>query len=519
MVSPHRLIYQAWLAVINMKKIFIILSIISYLIGRTNPIDIATTGANKLRMHGQLNIFQNPATLGFHLDKIKLDSSLIEVSLNDFNENLEEVEDPGNAAEDSVDREFSEFDDSQEDLSDTLSLEAYEVVAYSDSITADSTQSSSSFSMSLFSVSLGLGSGSITPDWISNQLFGGRDLRDIEQRKSFLKGISKDINVQVPLYSSLPLINFSFGSSVISCGQVVSYTSVNIPNDLTQVPFVGLEKDEELNINDLNMEHITYLPVSYSKGFALKQGLVPFGNNSYAGIRAILLIGLAEVHTKKVEGIIKGTEANTIIDADIEIGSSLPVSIDDSVPKGSTPIGLGIDLGVITEMDEKLSIGLSIDNLFASFNWDGATIYSARAQGEIEPEEIAEADSLSDLLTQSELKESASYKTSLPTSMNLSGTYKVDNWVTLDANIRIDIGNSYWGSKNPLFSISSEFFPFTKAPIYFGLSFGGENSFVWGTGISFRMGSVIFDISGGQSGGLFNNATGMQFGFGLRIQK
>jgi len=497
-----------------MKKVFIILSVIAYLIGQTNPIDIATTGANKLRMNGQLNIFQNPATLGFHLDKMKLDSSLIEVSLNDINENLEEVEDLGNAVEDSLDNEFSEFDDSQEDLSDTLSLKADEVVAYSDLITA-----SSSFSMSLFSVSLGLGSGSITPDWISNQLFGGRDLRDIDQRKSFLKGISKDINIQVPFYSSLPLINFSFGSTVISLGQVVSYTSVNIPNDLTQVPFVGLEKDEELNINDLSIEHITYLPVSYSKGFALKQGLVPFGNKSYAGVRASLLIGLAELHTKKVEGIVKGTEKNTIIDADIEIGSSLPVSIDDSVPEGSTPIGLGIDLGVITEMDEKLSIGLSIDNLFASFNWDGATVYSAIAQGEIEPEEIAEADSLSDLLTQSELKESSSYKTSLPTSMNLSGTYKVDNWVTLDANIRIDIGNSYWGSKSPLLSISSEFFPFTKAPIYFGLSFGGENSFVWGTGISFRMGSVIFDISGGQSGGLFNNATGMQFGFGLRIQK
>jgi hypothetical protein len=33
------------------------------------------------------------------------------------------------------------------------------------------------------------------------------------------------------------------------------------------------------------------------------------------------------------------------------------------------------------------------------------------------------------------------------------------------------------------------------------------------------MGSVILDLSGGQLGGTFNNATGMQFGFGLRIQK
>ena len=80
----------------------------------------------------------------------------------------------------------------------------------------------------------------------------------------------------------------------------------------------------------------------------------------------------------------------------------MPVSIDDSVPAGSIPIGLGIDLGVITEIDEKLSIGLSLDNLLASFNWDGATIYSARAQGEIKPDEITEADSLSDLLSQSD---------------------------------------------------------------------------------------------------------------------
>ena len=502
-----------------MKKVVIILSIISFLIGQTNPIDIATTGANKLRMHGQLNIFQNPATLGYSLGQIKLDTSNTENSLNDFNENIEDIENLENAAKDSVDNEFSEFNDIQEDSPDTLSLEIDKVVDYSDSLKADSAQSNSGFSMSLFSISLGLGSGSITPDWINNQLFGGRDLRDIDQKKSFLKGISKDINVQVPLHSSLPMINFSIGSSMISLGQVVSYTSVNIPKDLTQVPFVGLEKDEELNINDLSIEHITYLPLSYSKGFALKPGLIPFGNKSYAGVRASLLIGLAEVHTKKVEGIIKGTEANTIIDSDIEIGSSLPVSIDDSVPAGSMPIGLGIDLGVITEMDEKLSIGLSIDNLFASFNWDGATMYSARAQGEIEPDETTEADSLSDLLSQSELKESSSYKTSLPTSMNLSGTYKADDWVTLDANIRIDIGDSYWGSKTPLFSFSSEFFPSTKAPIYLGISFGGENSFVWGTGISLKMGSIVLDVSGGQLGGLFNGATGMQFGFGIRIQK
>ena len=502
---------------VNSMKILIIkLFLFSFIFSQTNSIDIATTGANKLRMHGQLNVFHNPATMGYHAKQSHIDTLGSNVSLQDLSQQSEESQVQLNENDEN---EFSESENFQDDLSDSLDLKIDEVIASSDSIIADTLEVKSHFSMNLFSVSLGLGSGSITPDWITNQLFGGKDLRDIDQRKSFLKGISKDINVQLPLSSGLPLLNFSFGSSVVSLGQVVSYTSMNVPKDLAQVPFVGLEKGKELNINSLEIEHVTYLPVSYSKGFVIKPGIIPFGQKSYAGFRSNLLIGIAEVHTESVRGKVQGTDDNTLIDADIELGVSLPVSIDDSFSKGSFPIGIGIDLGIITEIDEKLTIGASIDNIFASFNWNGTTIYSASVQGELTPDEIAEADSLSGLLDQSELKESSSYKTSLPISINLSGTYKAKDWALLDGNIRIDLGDNYWASKNPLVSLGAEFLPNTKVPLYFGLSFGGENSFVWGTGLSFKMGTVILDISGGQLGGLFNNATGMQFGFGLRIHK
>ena len=485
----------------------------SFLFSQTNSIDIATTGANKLRMHGQLNVFHNPATMGYHVDQSQIDTSFSNTSMDESFEPIEEVQSNDD------ENEFSEIDNFQNDLDDSLSLKIDEVIASSDSIIADTLDDKSHFSMNLFSVSFGLGSGSITPDWITNQLFGSKDLRNVDQRKSFLKGISKDINVQLPIFYSLPLLNFSFGSNVVSLGQVVSYSSINVPKDLAQVPFIGLEKNEELNINSLDIEHITYLPISYSKGFVLEPGVIPYGKKSYAGIRANLLIGIAEIHTKSVKGAIKGMEESTMVDADLEVRASLPVEIDETIPKGSFPVGIGFDLGLITELDEKLTVGFSIDNLFASFNWSGATTYSASVQGELTPDEIADADSLSELLDQSELKESSSYKTSLPTSINLSGTYKAKDWAILDGNIRLDLGKNYWASKNPLISLGSEFFPQTKTPLYFGISFGGENNFVWGTGISFKMGSVIFDLSGGQLGGLFNNATGMQFGFGLRIQK
>jgi hypothetical protein len=351
-------------------------------------------------------------------------------------------------------------------------------------------------------------------------LFGGRDLRDSEERKDFLRGISEDMNIQLPIVSALPVLNMSFGSTVISLGQIRSYTSIKIPSDLAQVPFIGLEKGEELDINDFGIEHITYLPVSYSKGFILQPELIPFGRKSYAGVRANLLVGLAEIHTEKVSGVLLGTNDNTLIDADIKMNASLPVSIGaGAIPKASLSFGLGLDLGLITEIDDKLTVGVSIDNLIASFNWSGATIYTATVAGEITPEELSEADSLSDYLEQSEVKKIGDYKTRLPMSINLSGTYLAKEWVTLDANIQLDIGDTYWASKTPLISLGSEFYPGSKVPLFFGISLGGHNGFIWGGGLSIKMGSVIMDLGGGQEGGVFNNATGMRAGFGLRYEK
>ena len=116
-------------------------------------------------------------------------------------------------------------------------------------------------------------------------------------------------------------------------------------------------------------------------------------------------------------------------------------------------------------------------------------------------------------------KEIGEYKTSLPMSINFSGTYLAKEWVALDANIRLDIGDTYWASKTPLISIGSEFYPGSKVPLFFGISLGGHNGFIWVAGLSIKMGSVIMDIGGGQEGGFFNNAKGMRAGFGLRYEK
>ena len=518
-----------------MIHVIIPVILFSILFGQSNPIDIGTVGARQLRMGGQLNISHNPATLGYlativDIGTVNTVEESVDSLVSDFSDDIEE--EIGDIVEtDTIDSEFAEFEDIEEEPKDSLSneneeieeiIEIAETIDSSDvaeSITIEFPKANPQFSMSLISVAFGVGSGVITPDWINDQLFGGRDLRDPKQKEEFFDGISDDVNLQLPLSSSLPIVNISFGPNVIGLGHVRSYTSINLPSGLTQLPFKGLASGEELDLSDLEIEHITYLPVSYSRGFVLRPGVVPFGRKSYAGVRASAIIGLAEIHTENVSGILQGTGEHTLIDMDIEINSSLPISIDATIPKASVSFGLGIDLGIITEIDDRLTVGASIDNLIASINWKTAMIYSASVSGEVTPEEISKADSLSEYLDQNETKESGSYKTSLPVSINLSGYYLAKDWVTIDANLRIDLGDTYWASETPTISLGSEFFPGSKVPLYFGISLGGRSSFVWGTGLSIKMGSVIMDIAGGQEGGLFNSATGMRAGFAIRIEK
>jgi len=371
-----------------MIRIIIPVILFSILVGQSNPIDIGTVGARQLRMGGQLNISHNPATLGYlativDIGTVNTVEESVDSLVSDFSDDIEE--EIGDIVEtDTVDSEFAEFDEFEENQKDeetSLSneneeieeiIEIAETIDSSDvaeSITIEFPKANPQFSMSLISVAFGVGSGVITPDWINDQLFGGRDLRDPKQKEEFFDGISDDVNLQLPLSSSLPIVNISFGPNVIGLGQVRSYTSINLPSGLTQLPFKGLASGEELDLSDLEIEHITYLPVSYSRGFVLRPGIVPFGRKSYAGVRASALIGLAEIHTENVSGILQGTGEHTLIDMDIEMNASLPISIDATIPKASVSFGLGIDLGIITEIDDRLTVGASIDNLIASINW------------------------------------------------------------------------------------------------------------------------------------------------------
>ena len=116
-----------------MIRIIILALLFSVLFGQSNPIDIGTVGARQLRMAGQLNIYHNPATLGYLATIVDTDTlNTIEESVDSlafdfFDEIEQEVIEENIVDADTIDSEFAEFDDFEEVSEDTLSNDNEEI--------------------------------------------------------------------------------------------------------------------------------------------------------------------------------------------------------------------------------------------------------------------------------------------------------------------------------------------------------------------------------------------------------
>ena len=102
----------------NRKIIFVLF--LSFIFGQSNPIDIATTGARQLRMLGHMNVYHNPASLGYLTVSKKIDMfdngevEFIDSLDSEFSESFEQVEE----ADSNVVSEDAEFDDFEENESE-----------------------------------------------------------------------------------------------------------------------------------------------------------------------------------------------------------------------------------------------------------------------------------------------------------------------------------------------------------------------------------------------------------------
>ena len=80
--------------------------------------------------------------------------------------------------------------------------------------------------------------------------------------------------------------------------------------------------------------------------------------------------------------------------------------------------------------------------------------------------------------------------------------------LTLAGNIQKGFSNELGSSTVPRLSLAGEYRPAKWFSLLAGTSFGGAESFQWGTGFSFRLLFYQLNFGFSQYGGMFNSAKG-----------
>ena len=184
---------------INVKKILVLSIFFAIAFGQYNAIDVGTAGARQLRMNGQLNSNFNPASLGYYATPVsKIDTLELEEELKDIlsitSIDITETSDQEIMGEDvtesdSVESEFSEFDDFEETSEEILSSDE-EVINETALEIAESTiqenDTTSGFSMSLLTYHLELKWNRLHPIGSTTNCLEEKISESLNKKKSFL---------------------------------------------------------------------------------------------------------------------------------------------------------------------------------------------------------------------------------------------------------------------------------------------------------------------------------------------
>jgi hypothetical protein len=184
--------------------------------------------------------------------------------------------------------------------------------------------------------------------------------------------------------------------------------------------------------------------------------------------------------------------------------------------------GLGIDLGVSASMDKVWRFALSMTDI-GSIKWDKNTAqYSG--QGNFTVNDLtdkAQLDSLKDKMT-GKGSFTSGFTTNLPTALRAGVSYTLVDVVPGSMLLAFDYNQGFndspGNSKNPRFSIGTDWSPFGWFSFRTGLSVGGIDGFGWALGLGLDTGLIEFNFATSEMGQIVsgNGADRFTVAFGSR---
>ncbi len=357
-----------------------------------------------------------------------------------------------------------------------------------------------------------MGSNIISADWINN-IIGADMVNEPSKKYDILNGIpSSGILGYFGVNGSL--FDMSIGNYGVSLFHFESHYSLNIPKPLTEVIFDGIRLDQPEDISDFDFKGVVVNTSTISYGRKLDIEAIPY--RTHVGIGLRLHLGSFNF-IESYNGQISTSGDSINIFSDISIMYLDPKQVAS---------GLGVDLGIYTNLNEKLSAQLSFINLGGYLNSEKINRWRSIKDIRISSEDIDEFQSYTESEQDSALKTFSILDEtkpvpgtfiSLPSKINFYSNYIYTNNIHLKAAFQFIMQTDFIGSVDPRFSLGLELFPNNPVPVLFGISLGGVAGTTLGLGVGLKLKSFEIDLGFSQSGGLGNSATGFSLSTGMRL--
>jgi len=370
-----------------------------------------------------------------------------------------------------------------------------------------------------------LSNSSVDANWINTYILNGGDIGQLdENQKNELLSVFPDDGLGLN-----PLINYKVGLRIKNVALQIS-PDINsefvIPSGLFDLTFLGNEISEPIDFSGRKNQFQVVLPVSISYGRQINITLLNnFAQRTYFGVSAKYLAGLAYFESAfdtlsitpyddqiSIQADIKTkySLAGAYMEVDTEKSFSYSFNTDEAnkIPPGS---GYAFDLGLIMNINDKLSSSIAITNLLGKITWSDGTAYEHRLKmnSQITMDELQEAPD-SALYSGIEIDTNiviSSFQTNYPGALILGTEYSLDKF-KLASNLKFGFSNELGSSTTPRLSLGTELRPLKWLSLLGGMSVGGYEGFQWGSGISMRLLFLQFAFSYSEYGGMLKSAKG-----------
>ena len=353
------------------------------------------------------------------------------------------------------------------------------------------------------------GNNVIDADWINNytsaDMVINPDIKD-----NLLASIPSDGLTGFSGFNA-SVFRLSYGSYGLSLLDLDIYQKSVLPKPLFQVIFKGVFFNQNMNISDFDTRFLITNASVFSYGKQLRKIKVPFKTYIGFGLR-FLTGGFGEVQS--FSGNLSTKTDSITIKSNLKFAYGLPAA------------GIGIDFGLFSELNERLTTQISFMGIGSSIRSSEVEVVHNIQRIELSNLDIEKLQKYNQVQRDSLIKTfnllDTTYiekgkRVSVPCRINLGLSYQLNELVLFHTALQKMVQTEFIGKVDPRISIGAEFFSNGFSPVRMGIAAGGMAGFYAGAGFGVKMKMFHLNFGFGQSGGLGNSSSGVNMAAEIRL--